>query len=193
MGAVVALDAMGVLYRHADDVTDLLLPYVRERGCTLDDTTVQELYRRCSLGQYDSAELWCRLGVAESASDSEYCELHELSDGVLDLLADLSHKRVGLACLSNDVSEWSLLLRKRFGLTRHIGTWVISGDIGARKPEAQAYRVLLAELGAEPDEVLFADDRPRNVAAAEALGIHGVRAAGIGELRQKIDGWLSAR
>ncbi|WP_447002320.1 HAD family hydrolase [Saccharothrix isguenensis] len=177
-GRVVALDAMGVLYRHADDVADLLAPYVRERGCALSDEEIEAAYRLCSSGEFDSAELWRRLGVPATASDTEYCGLHELSDGVPELLDELVAAGFRVACLSNDVSEWSLLLRRRFGLDRWIDTWVISGDIGVRKPDRRAYEHLLAAVGVPAVAVLFADDRPRNVAAAVDLGIRGV---GVGQ------------
>lgn len=42
---------------------------------------------------------------------------------------------------------------------------------GARKPDAAYFRAGLAALGAQPHEVLFADDRPENLAAAAALGV----------------------
>jgi HAD superfamily hydrolase (TIGR01509 family) len=58
------------------------------------------------------------------------------------------------------------LLRDRFGLTRWIKTWMISGDTGVRKPDAPAFVKLLNELGASADVVLFVDDRAVNVAAA---------------------------
>lgn len=41
----------------------------------------------------------------------------------------------------------------------------------ANKPEPAAYEQVLTALEAEPGEVTFFDDRPRNVAGATALGI----------------------
>ncbi|MCL1922605.1 MAG: hypothetical protein FWG15_01830 [Propionibacteriaceae bacterium] len=51
---VLALDAMGVIYRHADDVEELLIPYLRDRGCVVPTAQIEELYHRCSLGQISS-------------------------------------------------------------------------------------------------------------------------------------------
>jgi hypothetical protein len=45
---------------------------------------------------------------------------------------------VRLACLSNDVSEWSKLLRERFGLSEYITDWFISADIGVRKARSRS-------------------------------------------------------
>ncbi|HSN07154.1 MAG TPA: HAD family phosphatase [Candidatus Angelobacter sp.] len=52
---------------------------------------------------------------------------------------------------------------------------VISGEVGMRKPEARIFEHALDLLGLDPEECVFVDDLPHNVAAAEALGMVGVR------------------
>jgi|BarGraNGADG00212_1021973.scaffolds.fasta_scaffold04520_2 HAD superfamily hydrolase (TIGR01509 family) len=170
---VVAMDAMGVLYRSADDVTELLIPYARARGSRLGPERIHELYVQCSLGRMTSSELWKRLGT-NGADDEEYCRGHELTEGVLPAFERLNARGVRLACLSNDVSEWSLLLRRRFGLDKYVSTWVISGDIGVRKPSAEAYATLSRAVGIDPGQILFVDDRMANVRAARAAGLASV-------------------
>jgi putative hydrolase of the HAD superfamily len=44
----------------------------------------------------------------------------------------------------------------------------------ATKPDPVAYTEVLAELGADPAEVTFVDDRPANVAGAAAVGLRAV-------------------
>ncbi|MCH9704245.1 MAG: alpha/beta fold hydrolase, partial [Chlamydiae bacterium] len=48
---------------------------------------------------------------------------------------------------------------------------ILSTEIGVRKPDPEAYRIMLKKLGLKPHEVLFIDDRIENIAAARALGI----------------------
>lgn len=171
---VVALDAMGVLYRSADDVADLLVPYVRAKGSGVPAEQIERLYTECSLGRITSGELWQRLGITD-ADDEEYCRRHELTYGLLPLLDELGVRGVKLACLSNDVSSWSVRLRRRFDLELRIPTWVISGDLGVRKPDARAYTALCEAVGAsDPSRVVFVDDRPANVRAAAACGMRTV-------------------
>jgi len=74
-------------------------------------------------------------------------------------------------CLSNDVSEWSRKLREKFALHRYLRGFVISGDVGAQKPDPTIYRALLEGSGRRPDEVVFVDDRLRNIEAAASMGI----------------------
>ncbi len=170
---VVVLDAMGVLYSCADDVADLLVPYLRSHGCVLDGADIAQLYRECSLGKMSSADFWATAGVP-GASDEEYCLNHRLTEGVVALLAELEPTGVRLACLSNDVSEWSKLLREQFGLGEYVTDWFISGDIGVRKPDPEAFATLCRRLDVVPDRVLLIDDREENVTAARDAGFQAL-------------------
>jgi putative hydrolase of the HAD superfamily len=51
------------------------------------------------------------------------------------------------------------------------------------KPEPAIYLHTLHELGVEPDEALFLDDRLVNIEAAQALGIHAILFSNVARLR----------
>lgn len=165
---------MGVLYTSADDVTDLLIPYLRAKGSTVDKPTVEQLYRECSLGLMSSAQFWDAAGTV-GAADEEYCLSHHLTEGLRPLLTGLRAAGHRLACLSNDVAEWSLILRRRFGLTNQITDWVISGEIGVRKPDPAAYTALCRRLQLPPHRILFIDDRQANIAGARNAGFQAIQ------------------
>ncbi|MEQ0563112.1 HAD-IA family hydrolase [Amycolatopsis sp. NEAU-NG30] len=171
---VVVFDAMGVLYSCADDVTGLLVPYLRSHGCVLSGTEIAQLYEQCSLGRMSSADFWAAAGTS-GASDEEYCLNHRLTDGVVALLAELDATGVRLVCLSNDVSEWSKLLRERFGLGEYITSWFVSGDIGVRKPDPAAFTTVCRRLDVIPERMLLIDDREENVTAARTAGLQALR------------------
>lgn len=167
--AVVALDAMGVLYRDGNVVNRLLVPYLRGKGCQAPVATIRAAYHACSRGEIGTGELWARVGV--SGSDEEYCESHTLNPGVHSALGRLREAGLSLACLTNDTSRWSALLRQRFGLDRYIDRWYVSAEIGIRKPEAGAYQALLSGLDLPAPDVLFVDDRGPNLLPARAAGM----------------------
>ena len=52
---------------------------------------------------------------------------------------------------------------------------VISGEVGAAKPDERIFQVLIERHGIEPAETVFVDDTAANVEAAEALGFIGLR------------------
>ena len=46
----------------------------------------------------------------------------------------------------------------------------LSHEIGHRKPEAEAWSVILKEQGLEAWDVLFIDDSPQHIEAAKTMG-----------------------
>lgn len=50
----------------------------------------------------------------------------------------------------------------------------ISAEVGVAKPDARIYQNALESLGVKAEEALFVDDVEKNIAACEALGMHGV-------------------
>ena len=73
--------------------------------------------------------------------------------------------------MSNDVSEWSLYLRNKFGLDKFFDEIVISGDVGMKKPFSDIYEYILKQLNQSAHECFFIDDRPGNLIPAAELGI----------------------
>jgi putative hydrolase of the HAD superfamily len=167
---VLALDAMGVIYQSGDDVAELLIPFIAANGGCTDGEFIEQAYLRASLGELTSAEFWRLAGIDPGLEDS-YLSLHRLTDGIRDLLIEARHHAIEVCCISNDVAEWSVALRRRFRLESLIEPWFISGDIGIRKPGRGIYQAALAGLGCEASKVLFVDDRIRNLDAARELGI----------------------
>jgi putative hydrolase of the HAD superfamily len=89
------------------------------------------------------------------------------------LLRRVRRTGIQLALLSNapepiaqaiDHSRWS----------RHFDHCYYSCRLGAAKPDPRAFQIVLRDLGAKPDEVLFIDDRAENTAAARNLGMRTI-------------------
>jgi HAD superfamily hydrolase (TIGR01509 family) len=114
--------------------------------------------------------LWNRVGVSREYED-EYLTRFELQDRLHDFFAAARKHFDSIACLSNDVSEWSRKLRGQFELESYIDDWFISGDMELRKPDRKIYERMLAELGVAPSQLLFVDDRLKNLDSAADVGI----------------------
>jgi len=79
--------------------------------------------------------------------------------------------RIGL--LSNFSTDLRAMLGQQDLLWR-FDALTISAEIGVMKPDAAAYRAVLAVLGLEAQACVFIDDIPANVAAAQEVGMHGI-------------------
>jgi len=66
-----------------------------------------------------------------------------------------------------------------------------SCDVRIAKPAPEIYLHSIHGLGTDPNEILFLDDRPENVRAAETLGLHGIvyqsAEQAAGELQRRFD------
>ncbi len=167
METIIVLDAMGVLYRSCDDVKELLIPFIQDHNPAIDDDNIKKQYLEASLGNISSDEFWVRMGLSPDIQ-SEYLSRHRISDGLIEFLASFSGK-FKIACLSNDVGDWSRHLRIKYSLDEFIHNWFISSDIGIRKPNEGIYRHLENELGKDK-AYIFIDDNPNNVKKAIELG-----------------------
>ncbi len=171
---MVVLDAMGVIYQPGEDLTDLVIPLLRELGCTKTDAEIVSVYNEASLGVIGSAELWRRWGISEDPAllDRRLMSGYTLTDGLLDFLRWCKEAGLPMACISNDLAEWASARAAHFGLTGSILSWTISGGVGHRKPDGAIYDAFLEASHAAAH--VFVDDKPRNVLAAVEKGMHAV-------------------
>ena len=81
--------------------------------------------------------------------------------------------RTGL--LSN---SWGMSAYPVEQLERSFDTLVISGEVGLRKPDPRIYELAAQRVGAAVERCVFVDDLRGNVAAAVAVGMHGIHHTG---------------
>lgn len=67
MTRVLALDAMGVIYKNADDVAELLVPFVLQQGGKAGE--VEKHYQSASLGKIEADMFWRNVGVDPCLED----------------------------------------------------------------------------------------------------------------------------
>lgn len=93
--------------------------------------------------------------------------LHE----TVALLAALKRRGVRLYALTNWSGETFPVARRRFDFLTWFEGIVVSGDERLIKPDPAIFRRLLERHAIDPARALYIDDAPRNVAAAEKLGM----------------------
>lgn len=177
MHRVIIFDVMGVIFKVGDDTNDLLVPYILKRNPAVSAEYIYQVYIKASLGQISSKEFWERVGFKEDYQKQEIDYLdscltfdEEFIQAALDLKNDYD-----LAILSNDVSEWSTYLRKKYNLDGLFKKIVISGDVGLRKPDKNIYRLMISRMETTPQNCVFIDDRYKNLKPAAEEGLKTIR------------------
>lgn len=173
----VIFDMMGVIFEVADDVNDLLVPFIQRKDTSVSSEKINELYRKASLGEINSCDLWSQLGFKSDYPDIEKDYLDrclKLDPQFLDIARSLTGS-YSLAVLSNDVEEWSFYLRSKFGLDKLFKVVIISGEVGYRKPGREIYTGLLEQIHESPSCCVVVDDRSKNLYAASQLGMKTIK------------------
>ena len=96
-------------------------------------------------------------------------------DGTVEILDALHGAGTPLYAITNFSAEKWAEVRERFAfLTESFRDVVVSAHERRIKPDPAIYRICLERNGLAPRDCIFIDDSPRNVAAANALGIEGI-------------------
>ena len=77
-------------------------------------------------------------------------------------------------------------MERSFDWLHRFDVLVWSFQLRMSKPDPAIYRHILEELGTEPEEVLFLDDRLINVEAAQALGMKAIQFSTVERLRSDL-------
>lgn len=95
-----------------------------------------------------------------------------IPDGDLwDVADELRQQRVVTAVLSN---SWGRSLYPLERINQSFDEVLISEDVGLRKPDPAIYQLMLTRLRLDASACVFVDDLPRNVEAAQQVGMSAV-------------------
>ena len=101
-------------------------------------------------------------------------------------LAEQLHATYKIGLLSNSPSGFLRGLLQTHGLESYFDEIVISSEVGLIKPDPAIFQHMLERLQVAPNEAVFIDDNPANVAGAEAVGITGITYTDVTSLREAL-------
>jgi len=173
---LLVLGGVGVIWDGGTDPEGLLVTFVRERGGIADPREIADRYRAASLGHVSPADFWSSIGVEGDVDeiDAEYLARVQIRPDVVPFLDRMSERQLPVACLTNAVLPWSVHLRERFGLDELVAHWVVSGEVGARKPSQAMFEALRRMSGIAFPNMLLIDSESSTLEAARGVGMSTV-------------------
>lgn len=172
--ALVLLDACGVI------LNDPLPGLIEAIGRALGEDPVETFARYAALrpafwtGAMDEATFWAELTLERDPEEWADRLAASFSPGPASVRLEAWSRRARLRVLSNHRTRWMNGHLARLDLRRYFERVVVSDAIGHAKPEPEAFEVALGDAGVGRDEVLFVDDKQRNVLVARDLGLQAV-------------------
>lgn len=102
-----------------------------------------------------------------------------LPGGAMDILKELAASgKYLIGSLNNESRELNEYRFKTFGLRGYFDVALTSCFLAMRKPNPAIYERAIDIVGRSPERILFIDDRPENVEAAQRAGLTALRFAG---------------
>ena len=114
--------------------------------------------------------------------------LGEAIHGTVAILDELRARGVRLYALSNWSAETFPVALERYPFLGWFDGIVISGEVGAAKPDVRIFQELIDRHEIEPSETVFVDDNEPNVTAAAAMGFIALRFHDAERLREDLEG-----
>lgn len=141
----------------------------------------EEFIRECDLGNKPLLELLrnliCIAPEYETVFNSFDPEGRDLVTGEIpgmrQLLVELKKQNIRLLGLTNWSSMVYPIMERYHELFSLLDGSLISSEEHMVKPDRCIYERLIDKFGLKPDECLFVDDNPANIAGAKAVGING--------------------
>jgi epoxide hydrolase-like predicted phosphatase len=170
---------------------------VRDRF--LHDPEARQLLENLELGKLREAEFEPAFAaVLEVESERLIDRLFggmEPEEAMIDGVRAARAAGVRTGMLSN---SWGDERYPRKQLEELFDAWVISGEVGIRKPDPAIYALAAERLGLAPEACVFVDDLPGNLKPARAIGMatvvhRGDAAATLAEVEQHLGVRLSLR
>lgn len=112
---------------------------------------------------------------------------NDVNQGMIAWLARVRAAGLKTAMLSNMHPDMASYVRRNFDWFQHLDCLILSCEVHLIKPVRAIYERCLEQLGVQPCEALFIDDREVNVRAAADAGLVTLRFTNIESLRSDLE------
>jgi len=104
---------------------------------------------------------------------------------VSEIIRSLKGKK-RLALLSNTNPLHFDYILSKFPVVRIFDKWILSHEVGSKKPDAKIFQKAIEWASVEPEKILFIDDMKTHVEVAVSLGMHGIHFISAHQLKKEL-------
>ena len=157
---VIAFDLVGVLLKEKD--VDLTKEQIQLERLFNSDRT-DDIYNEETIRSRQDKIRQTTMDIFKKLYEQKY-------PGIMEYLRK-KHPNIKLIIASNHVSHIKDYLKSIFDVDEIF----VSTDLGVAKPDPKFFDQILKRYNILPNEMLFLDDKEKNVASATTLGIYTIR------------------
>ena len=140
-------------------------------------------------GEKNEEEIFCDVaeacGVTPDEVKDEWYRLALIDDAVVKYIKML-RKTHHVYLLSNAIDTFLKTIIYKNNIENLFDKIYISSEMRLAKPDKSFFLHCIYDIGASPSDCVMIDDNPKNIAAAESVGISGIIYTGIDDLKEKL-------
>lgn len=189
MITTILFDSGGVITKSVDP----LLPEAFELQFGIPQSRFKELqatlWPDMDLGRRTEDEFWsCVFGACNIEDGIEhgrriYRNLIDEIPGTKQLIERLKG-RYTLVLVNNEVKEFDIARDEIVKFFHYFDYRMSSWMLGIKKPDPEYFQEVLRQIGKQPDECLFIDDKQENIETAKTMRIHSIQFINAEQLRK---------
>jgi putative hydrolase of the HAD superfamily len=179
---VILFDADGVIQNTRSDFLPRLKSLLGERNSDAD-LFIADIFaaeRPCLSGAADFADVLAEV-LKKWQISQPIKEVLMIWDSLsilpgIEVLIENIRRRGVICCLAtNQQTNRAAFMKRSLGYDKLFDRQFYSCEMGVVKPDVIYFQSILRSLQNAADEILFVDDKPENIEAAESQGIHGLQ------------------
>lgn len=154
---------------------------------------------QATLGKITTQEHWEALRNELGLSQDDHANLpldfwggdvldQELVDYIRALRPDYK-----TSLISNAWDDLRQVLEYTWKISDVFDEIIISAEVGVAKPDPRIYQIALERLAVAPQQAVFVDDFPANIAGARAVGMHAIHFKNSLQARKELDRLLNSK
>jgi glucose-1-phosphatase len=127
------------------------------------------------------------LGLSLSFEDFTpiWTDIFTENEEVTEIVGSLKGRcRLGLLSNTDPLHFQFVLLR--FPVLSAFDKWILSYEVGAKKPDLRIYQKAMEWASVRPEEILFIDDLEKNVEAARSVGMQGIHFRSASQMKEEL-------
>jgi FMN phosphatase YigB (HAD superfamily) len=170
----IAFDLMGVIFKEAHIVRNILYPMLADK---YQYDFVKDKYIKYNKGEISNKEFWKFFFLDDFQKakkfEKKYLDAFKLDDNFFEII-DYLKVNYSLGVISNLPKEWGDYLIYKHNLTRFFNPIIISGVYNIMKPDLAIFNLFVKLSKYTFSETLFIDDKISALLAAKKLGMNTV-------------------
>ncbi len=153
---------------------------------------IKKYYKPYFSGIFSEEEFWAN-SLKDLGIDADWRILRkkllnffEPNPGMFRLIDTLRKNNYKTVLLSDQTKEWWSILNKKYSISSHFDSCIISAEVGVNKPDPQIYEIALKQSNSKAQKSLFIDDLEENLKPAQQLGMKTILFENCDQLKKEL-------